>query len=143
MYRHTDALERATKIQADSDKQLVESMKQIKDLAADRDSKAKQVADLEAAAQVVIEMVEEGNPGDKTLVERLCEAPQRIFSFVSEASRQYLAHALGLVKYFLPAADLVLIGDGLVDGCSEEKFSEHVEGMKPIADKVINVLEQP
>jgi len=50
MYRHTDAVEKLIKIQADSDKQLVDSMKQIKDLVADRDLKAKQLADLEAAA---------------------------------------------------------------------------------------------
>ena len=40
MYRHTDAVEKLIKIQADSDKQLVDSMKQIKDLADDRDLKA-------------------------------------------------------------------------------------------------------
>ena len=37
MYRQTDAVEKLTKIKADSDKQLVKDMKQIKDLAADRD----------------------------------------------------------------------------------------------------------
>jgi hypothetical protein len=45
MYCHTDAVEKLTKIKADSDKQLVESMQQIKDLAADRDLKAKKLAD--------------------------------------------------------------------------------------------------
>ena len=50
-------------------------MKQIKDLAADRDQKAQQLADLEAAAQVVVGMVEEGDAGDKSLLECLREAP--------------------------------------------------------------------
>src|SRR6185503_14619530 len=99
----------------DSDKQLVESMKQIKDLAADRDLKAKELADLEAAAQAIAGMVEDGEAGDKTLVERLREAPQKITSFMSDTSKQYLAHALGLVKSFWPAANLALIGDGLVE----------------------------
>ena len=40
IYRQTDAVEKLTKIKADSDKQLVKDMKQIKDLAADRDLKA-------------------------------------------------------------------------------------------------------
>ena len=75
MYRHTHAVEKLTKIQADFDKQLLANMKQIKDLAADRDLMAKQVNDLEAAAQAVVEMVEENGPGDKTLVECLCGAP--------------------------------------------------------------------
>jgi len=142
VYRHTDALEKAAKTQADTDKQLVDSMQQIRDLAADHDLKATQLADFEAATQVVVEMVEENNAVDKTLVERLREAPQRMASFLSDTSREYLAHALGLVKSFLPSANLALIGDGLVVSCSEEKFSGYVEEMKPIADKVISGLEQ-
>jgi len=31
-------------------------------------------------------------------VERLHEAPQKITSFLSDTSKQFLAHALGLVK---------------------------------------------
>ena len=75
MYRHTDVVEKLTKIKADADKQMVRDMKQIKDLAADRDQKAQQLADLEVAAQVVIGMVEEEDAGDKSLFERLREAP--------------------------------------------------------------------
>ena len=141
MYRHSDAVEKLSKIQADSDKQMVENMKQIRDLTADRDLKAQQLADLEAVAQVVIGMVEEEGAGGKTLVERLREAPQRITSFLSDTSREYLSHALGLVRSFLPSVNLALIGDGVAVGYSGEKFSEYVEEMKPIADKVINGLE--
>ena len=78
MYRHTDAVEKLSKIQADSDKQIVENLKQIRDLAADRDLKALQLADFEAAAQVVVGMVEEGGAGDKSLLERLREAPSNL-----------------------------------------------------------------
>ena len=46
-------------------------------MAADRDLKARKLANLEAAAQAVVEMVEEGKAGDKTLVERLREAPEK------------------------------------------------------------------
>ena len=116
-------------------------MKQIKDLAAERDQKAQQLADLEAAAKVVVGMIEEEDAGDKSLLERLREAPQRISSFFSDNSRYYLAHALGLVKSFLPSANLALFGDGVAVGCSEEKFSEYVAEMKHIADKVISGLE--
>ena len=57
-------------------------------------------------------------------------------------SREYFAHALGLVRSFLPSTNLALIGDGAAAGCSGEKFSEYVEEMKAIADKVISGLEQ-
>ena len=40
MYCHADAVEKLTKIKADSDQQMVRGMKQIKDLAADRVQKA-------------------------------------------------------------------------------------------------------
>ena len=87
-------------------------------------------------------MVEEEDAGDKTLVERLREAPRRITSFLSDTSREYLAHALGLVKSFLSLANMALIGDGVAVGCSAEKFSEYVEKTKPIADRVISSLER-
>ena len=141
MYRHADAVEKLTKIKTNADKQMISDMKQIKELAADRDQKAQQLADLEAAAQVVVGMVEEEDAGDKSLLERLREAPQRLGSFFSETSREYLAHALGLVKSFLPSANLSLISDGVTVGCPEEKFSEYVKEMKPIADKIISGLE--
>ena len=40
MYRHGDAVEKLTKIKVDADKQAVSDMKQIRNLAADRDRKA-------------------------------------------------------------------------------------------------------
>ena len=40
MYRHTDAVEKLTKIKTDADKQMVSDMNQIRELAADRDQKA-------------------------------------------------------------------------------------------------------
>jgi hypothetical protein len=54
---------------------MVRDMKQIKDLAADRDQKAQQLADLEAAAKAVVDMVEEEGAGEKRLQDCLCEAP--------------------------------------------------------------------
>ena len=70
MYRQTDVVEKMSKIKADSDKQLVKDMKQIKDLAAERDLQAKELADLKTAVQAVVDMVnpiEGGGAGDKSL----------------------------------------------------------------------------
>ena len=50
VYRRIDEVEKLSKIQSDCDKQLVQSMKQIKDLAAERDLQAKELADLKTAA---------------------------------------------------------------------------------------------
>ena len=75
MYRHTDVVEKLSKIKADADKQLVESMQQINDLAAERNLDVMELADLRTAAQVVVDKVEDLGAGNKTLVERLREAP--------------------------------------------------------------------
>ena len=141
MYRHTDAVEKLTKLKADADKQMDSDMKQIRELAADRDQKAWQLADLEAVAQVVVDMVEDEEAAGKSLLEQLREAPQRLSRFFSDTSRDYLAHALGLVKSFLLSVNLSFIGDGVAIGCSEERFSKYVAEMKPIANKVISSLE--
>jgi len=77
MYRHADVVEQLPKIKADADKQMVSDMKQIRDLATDRDQKAQQLADLEAAAQVVVNMVKDEEAGGKSLLDRLREAPQK------------------------------------------------------------------
>ena len=133
MYHHVDAVEKLTKIKADADKQTVSDMRQI--------MLSQQLADLEVDAKVVVDMVEDEEAGGKSLMDRLREAPQRLGSFFSDTSRDYLAHALGLVKSFLPSVNLSFTGDGVAVGCSEERFSEYVAEMKPIADKVISSLE--
>ena len=99
------------------------------------------MSDLEVAAKVVVDMVEDEGAAEKSLLERLREAPQRLGNFFSDTSREYLAHALGLVKSFLASANLSPIGDGVAIGCSEEQFSEYVAEMKPIADRVISGME--
>ena len=109
-------------------------MKQIRELS-------QQLSDLEGAAKVVVDMVEDEEASGKSLLERLREAPQRLSSFFSNTSRDLLAHTLGLVKSLIPSANLFLIGDGIAVGCLEEQFSEYVTEMKPIADKVISGLE--
>ena len=73
MYRHADAVEKLSKIKANVDKQLVQSMKQIRDLAAERDLQAQELSDLKTAAQAVVNMVEDGDVGEKSLVGRLRE----------------------------------------------------------------------
>ena len=75
MYHHADAMEKLTKIKAGADKQMISDMKQIQDLAADRDQKAQQLADLEAAVKAVVDMVEEEGAGEKRLQDCLSEAP--------------------------------------------------------------------
>jgi hypothetical protein len=53
--------------------------------------------------QVVVDMVdplEGGVVGERTLLERLHEAPQKISEYISETTRTYVAHILRLVKSY-------------------------------------------
>ena len=76
MYRHADAVEKLTKIKTNADKQMISDMKQIKELS-------QQLADLEVAAKVVVDMIEDEGAGEKHLQDCLREAPQRLSSFFS------------------------------------------------------------
>lgn len=134
-------MEKLSKIKANADKQLVQSIKQVRDLAAERDLQAQELVDLRAAAQAVADMVEDGDVGEKSLVERLREAPQKIAVFVSDTSKQYMAHILGLVKSYWLGANLAPLSDGMADGCSDEKFTDYVEELKPVASKIVDSLE--
>jgi hypothetical protein len=53
-----------------------------------------------------------------------------------------VAHALGLVKSFWPKAQMEALADGIAADCSEEKFTEYLQEVKPVDDKIVENLEQ-
>jgi hypothetical protein len=57
-------------------------------------------------------------------------------------TRTYVAHVLGLVKSFWPKAHVEASADGLATDCSEEKFAEYLQQVKPVAKKIVGNLEQ-
>jgi hypothetical protein len=104
----------------------------------EKELRQKQLDDLEGAAQVVVNMVDppkEGVVNTRTLLERLREAPQKITSYVSETTRTYVAHVLGLVKLFWPKADVSRLADGVAADCSGERFVEYLQEVEPVAQK--------
>jgi hypothetical protein len=93
---------------------------------------------------MVVDMVDppdEGVVSDKMLIERLREAPQKIIGYISETTKTYVAHILGLLKSYLPEANLSPLVDGMFADCSEEKFSEFVRKVKPVAHQLVDSLE--
>jgi len=92
VHRYTDDLEKFGKMLKDADKQLVEAMTQIKNMAEEKDLWEKELGELKAAAQAVIDMVDppkEGAVPDKTLLERLQGTPRKIVKYLSDTSRQF------------------------------------------------------
>jgi hypothetical protein len=51
-------------------------------------------------------------------------------------------HIVGLVKSYWPKANLNPLVDDMSVDCSEEKFSEYIEEVKLVAQKLIDSLEQ-
>lgn len=148
---HKDDLEKFGKMLKDADKQLVEAMTQIKNMAEEKDLWEKELGELKAAAQAVIDMVDppkEGAVPDKTLLERLQGTPRKIVKYLSDTSRQfdtsrqYVSHVLRVVKSYWPQVNLTPLGEGMSVECSEERFADFVEGARPVADKIVDILEQ-
>ena len=118
--------------------QLAESKQQA-------ESRHKGLEELKATAQVLADMIDPPEGGletTKTLVERLREAPQKIASYLSENTRQYVVHVLGLIKSYWPQENLALLGQGMAMECSEEDFAKFVEEARPIAKDIVGSLEQ-
>jgi hypothetical protein len=90
----------------------------------------------------MVDPQEEGVVSSRTLLEHLHEAPLKITGYISETTRSYVAHILGLVNSYWPRANLSPLADGVAADCSEEKFSEFVEEAKPMAQKLVDSLEQ-
>jgi hypothetical protein len=89
-------------------------------MAEEKELRQKQLENLQEAAQVVVNMVDpskEGIVDHRTLLERLHEAPQKIVGYVSETTKTYVAHVLGLVKSFWPKANVEPLVDSMAADC--------------------------
>ena len=64
------------------------------------ESHQKELQELKKAAQAVVDLVDPVEDSSSNLIGRLQNAPQKIASYLAEASRNYVAQALGLVKSY-------------------------------------------
>jgi ABC-type transporter Mla subunit MlaD len=145
LYRHIDDIEKLQKVIADTEKQFVDCLQQIKTLGKEKEQRQKEHEDLRVAARQLVEVVdplEDGAVDERSLLERLRGALQKVLSFVTEASTTYVSHALGLVKSFWPKARLEVLAQGVAADCSEEQFSEYLLEARPVAEKIVESIEQ-
>jgi hypothetical protein len=145
LYRHADEVEGLRKVMADTEKQLVDCLQQIKTLGEEREQHQKEFNDLKTAAQELIEMVdpqEDGVEDGPPLLDRLRGAPQKILNFVTEAATLYVGHALGLVKSFWPKARLEVLAEGAAAECTDENFREYLLEVRPVAEKIVGDMVQ-
>ena len=91
-----------------------------------------------------MEMVdsEEGSSSGKSLVERLEEAPKKIFDVMTATSKNYLTHMIGVVKFYLPQFNLAPIAKGIAPNCSDEKFRDYCRESEVIAEEILKNLAE-
>jgi hypothetical protein len=68
----------------------------------------------------MVDLLEEGVVSNKTLLEQIHETPRKISSYVSETTRTYMEHILGLFKSYWPKANLELLATGMSIECTED-----------------------
>ena len=83
---------------------------------------------------------EEGSLNSKSLVERLEEAPKKIFDVMMATSKNYLTHMIGVVKSYLPQFSLALIAKEIAPDCSDEKFWDYYKELVVIAEEILRNL---
>ena len=133
MYRNADEIEKLKRNKEDSDREAVIAMTQLKDLSESRDSMQQELVELRQvrdAAQEIAETMEipKGN-GDEPLMlaGKLRKVPECFERYVSNPTRQYVGHVLGLVKSYWPSTRLDALGKGAKADCTEEQFIQYLE----------------
>jgi hypothetical protein len=85
---------------------------------------------------------EEGSSNSKSLVERLEEAPQKIFDVMTATTKNYLTHMIGVVKSYLPYFNLAPIAKGIALNCSNEKFHDYCKESEVIAEEILKNMAE-
>jgi hypothetical protein len=107
LYHRTDDIEKLQMVIADTEQQFADCLQQIKTLGEEKEQRQKELEDLRGAAKKLVDMVdlqEDGEAGERPLVERLLGAPQKVLNFLTEAPIACVSHALSFVKSFWPEA---------------------------------------
>ena len=149
MYRNADEIERLKKIKADSDQEMKEALKQLKELSKSRDSIQQELVALreviDAAQEIAKAMDVPERDGDEllSLAGRLRKVPEAFERYVSTITRQYVGHVLRLVKSYWPSTRLDALGKGAKADCTDEQFRQYVEETSMVANQIVESLSKP
>ena len=90
MYRNADEIGKLQKIKADSDKEMLQMLQQVKGLSDSNTALRQELNELKVAAQVVVDMVdiaEEDAEAPLTLVEKVQRVSQGVMKYISATTR--------------------------------------------------------
>ena len=85
---------------------------------------------------------EEGSSNNKSLVERLEEAPKKIFDVMMATSKNYLTHMIGVVKSCLSHFNLTPVAKGIAPTCSDDKFRDYCKESEVIAEEILKNMAE-
>ena len=90
MYRNADEIGKLQKIKADSDKELLQALQQVKNLSDSNTALQQELDELKVAAQAVEDMVdipEDDAEAPLSLAEKLRRVPQGVMWYISATTR--------------------------------------------------------
>ena len=88
----------------------------------------------------MVDSQEDKTSSDKSLVERLEEAPRKILDYLSATTKNYVAHLIGIVKSYWPQHDLAPLALGIASECLDEDCLRYHDEAEPIAEEIIKSL---
>ena len=124
---------------------MLESLEKLKELSESRDLLHQELDEQKVAAQAVVDIVEnlEDNLDEPlTLAGKLQKVPQCFLRYVSETTRQYMGHVLGLVKSYWPRTPLDPLGQGAKADCTDDQFNQYLQKTSVVADKIVETLNK-
>ncbi|RLM75003.1 hypothetical protein C2845_PM15G03330 [Panicum miliaceum] len=109
VYHGADDVKRLEKVVQDTSVQFHDAMQEIKNMLEEKDVIQKELEEFKTAAQSIVEMVEfpvVGEAGELSLLEKLRAIPQKVASYISEATR--MIYKKELVNEGCPNAEKTL-----------------------------------
>ena len=123
-------------------------LQQLKTLSETRDSMQRELVELREVKDADLEVAEamdislEDGDGSLTLAGRLRRVPGAFERFVSDTTRKYVGHVLGLVQSYWPTTHLDALGQGAKADCMEDQFREYLAETSGVADQIVEALSR-
>lgn len=105
------------------------NLEQIQKLGQEKQQKEQELGQMTMAAQALCDVVYP-TKDERSLLQRLIDAPACMAGYASGTAKVVLAHGLALVKSYVPTVDMQPLTDGISENCSEERFHAYVEEVR-------------
>ena len=102
----------------------------------------REVSDASLEVAEAMDIPQEDGDEPLTLAERLSRVPRAFERFVSDITRQYVGHMLGLVKSYWPTTYLDALGQGAKADYMENQFREYLAETSGVADQIVEALSR-